>query len=307
MQHSILVPLDGSAFSEHALPVARTIARASGATLHLAQVHVPTVRQLTASEPNIDANLEAEHRQREQTYLDAVPTRLGAAAELKLAPVLLDGPITDALAAYVSTNDIDLVVMTTHGRGGVTRLWLGSIAYALAHQITVPLLLIRPAETPPELTALRTFHRFLVPLDGSAVAEQILEPTLELARLMQAECTLFHVVEPLILPGYSPVGYVANLDIQANEALRRDAEQYLGTIAQRVQAAGVPVQTNVVLDTQAAAGILRATGEAGIDLIAMATHGRSGLARVLMGSVADKVVRASEVPILVYRPKASST
>ncbi len=143
----------------------------------------------------------------------------------------------------------------------------------------------------------------LVPLDGSPLAEQILEPTLELARLMQAECTLFHVVEPLILPGYSPVGYVANLDIQANEALRRDAEQYLGTIAQRVAVADVAVRTNVVLEPQPTAGILRVLGEAGIDVIAMVTNGRSGLARVLIGSVTDKVVRASEVPVLVYRPK----
>ena len=305
MFRSMLVPLDGSAFSEHALPVARTLARASGATLHLAHVHVPSVKQYMASEPRIDASREAENRQRERAYLEAIPTRLEAEAERKLVPVLLDGPIAEALAAYVATNDIDLVVMTTHGRGGFTRLWLGSIAYSLAHQITVPLLLMRPAETPPELTALRTFHQCLVPLDGSPLAEQILEPTLALARLTHAECTLLHVVEPLLLPGYSPVGYVANLDIQANEVLRHDAEQSLGTIAQRIQPDGVPVHTKVVIDTQPAAGIVRVTGETGSDVIAMATHGRSGLARVLIGSVTDKVVRASEIPVLVYRPKAS--
>jgi nucleotide-binding universal stress UspA family protein len=147
-------------------------------------------------------------------------------------------------------------------------------------------------------------HQFLLPLDGSPLAEQILEPVLDLARLIQAECTLFHAVEPLILPGYSPVGYVANLDVQANEVLRGNAEQYLASIAQRAQAAGLTIHTKVVIDAQPAAGILRAAGQSGVDLIAMATHGRSGLARMLIGSVTDKVVRGAEIPVLVYRPKA---
>jgi nucleotide-binding universal stress UspA family protein len=301
---SILVPLDGSPFGEHALPLARTIAQASGATLHLAHVHVPRVRHAMTSESSIDASVEVEARTREQAYLRAVRARLGDEALLQLVPVLLDGPIADALAGYIATNDIDLVVMTTHGRGGLTRLWLGSTAYLLAHQITVAILLVRPEETAPDLTALRTFHRLLMPLDGSALAEQILEPALELARLMQAECTLLHIVEPLILPGYSPVGHVAALDVRANEALLHEAEQYMEMIAQRVQAEGISAHIEVVLDTQVGGAIVRAAAESAIDLIAIATHGRSGLARVLIGSVADKVVRASEIPVLVYRPTA---
>jgi nucleotide-binding universal stress UspA family protein len=305
MYRSVLVPLDGSPFSEQALPLARTIARASGAALHLAQVYVPGVKQPIASQPSSDAGLEAEHRRREQAYLDAIATRLGIEAEIKVVPVLLDGPIADTLGVYVSTNDIDLVVMTTHGRGGINRLWLGSIADTLARRITVPLLLIRPSETPPELTAHCSLHRFLVPLDGSTLAEEILEPILELARLMAAECMLFHAVEPLFLPRYASIDYDANLEMKANESLRRDAEQYLGMIAQRIQAAGVAVHTKVVLEPQPVVGIIRAAGEADIDVIAMATQGRSGLTRLLLGSVTDKVVRASEIPVLVYRPKAS--
>ena len=303
MYQSILVPLDGSAFSEHALPVARTIARASGATVHLAQVHVPSVKQFLASAPSVDAGLDAENRKRERAYLDAIPARMGAEADLKLVPVSLDGPVAQALATYVSTNDIDLVVMTTHGRGGFTRLWLGSVAHTLAHHITVPLLLIRPDETSPELTATRTLHHFLVPLDGSPLAEEVLEPTFELAKLMQADCTLLHVVEPLQLIGYSPTAAAVNLEAKVTESLQRDAEQYLGTLAQRLQADGVPVHTRVVMDAQPAAGIVRVAGESGMDVIAMATHGRGGLSRMLIGSVADKVVRSAEMPILVYRPK----
>jgi nucleotide-binding universal stress UspA family protein len=289
MYRSILVPLDGSAFGEHALPVARTIARASGATLHLVQVHVPSVKRHLTIEPSIDAGLEAENRKQEHGYLENIVARLGAESDLTCVTALLDGSIADALIAYAETNVIDLVVMTTHGRGGVTRLWLGSIADALARQITVPILLMRPNETPPEITALRTFHRFL-----------------ELARLLQAECMLLRVVEPLILPRYVSVDYEANLAIRVDESERRHAEQYLGLIAERVEAVGVPIRINVVLEPQPAAGILRTTGEAAIDVIAMATNGRSGLARALIGSVTDKVVRGSEVPVLVYRPRAAN-
>jgi nucleotide-binding universal stress UspA family protein len=271
--------------------------------VHLAQVHVPSVKQYLASAPSVDAGLDAENRKREQAYLEAIPARMGAEADLKLVPVVLDGSIAQALADYVSTNDIDLVVMTTHGRGGFTRLWLGSVAYTLAHQITVPLLLIRPNETPPELTARRTLHHFLIPLDGSPLAEQILEPTLELGKLMQAECTLLHVVEPLQLIGYSPTAAAVNLEANVTDSLRQDAEQYLGTLEQRLQADGVPVHTKVVIDAQSAAGIVRVAGESGMDMIAMATHGRGGLSRMLLGSVADKVVRSAEIPILVYGPK----
>ena len=303
MYRSILVPLDGSAFGEHALPVAHAIARASGATVHLAQVHVPSVKHYLASAPSVDAGLDAENRKREQAYLEDIPARMGAEADLKLVPVSLDGPVAQALATYVSTNEIDLVVMTTHGRGGFTRLWLGSVAYTLAHQITVPLLLIRPNETPPELTARRTLRHFLIPLDGSPLAEQILEPTLELGKLMQAECTLLHVVEPLQLIGYSPTAAAVNLEANVTDSLRQDAEQYLGTLEQRLQADGVPVHTKVVIDAQSAAGIVRVAGESGMDMIAMATHGRGGLSRMLLGSVADKVVRSAEIPILVYGPK----
>ncbi len=77
------------------------------------------------------------------------------------------GPVADARAAYVLTNDIDLVVMTMHGRGGLTRLWLGRTAFMLAHQITVPLLLVRPEKTAPDLAALRTFHRMRAHAEGA--------------------------------------------------------------------------------------------------------------------------------------------
>ena len=112
--------------------------------------------------------------------------------------------------------------------------------------------------------------------------------------------------EPLQLIGYAPAAYAVNLDAQVYELLRDEAEQYLSTVAHRVQAAIVAVHTRIVIDPQPAAGIVHTAGASGIDLIALATHGRSGLARVLLGSVADKVVRSADVPVLVVRPQPVS-
>ena len=302
MYRSILVPLDGSTFGEHALPVARTIARASGATVHLAQVHVPTVKHTLAREPRREASRDAENRTRERAYLEAIPARLGAEADLKVVPVVLDGPIAQALAAYVATNAIDLVVMTTHGRGGVTRLWLGNVAATLAHHLRVPLLLIRPEETPPELTALRPFHQFLIPLDGSPLAEQILEPTLALGALTGSAYTLVQIIDPLAQPGEVQIEYAAGLDYVVTEELRSAAEQYLSQVAAKVHAQGSTVQTRVVIADHTAAALVDVAEASGADVIALTTHGRGALERLLVGSVTDKVVRSAAMPVLLYRP-----
>src|SRR5687768_4590334 len=102
------------------------------------------------------------------------PSRPGWEPKRILASVRLDGPIAETLAEYVAANEIDIVVMTTHGRGGLAGIWLGSVAYEFAHRITVPLLLARPTDTAPDLMSRRMLQRFLLPLDGSPLAEQML-------------------------------------------------------------------------------------------------------------------------------------
>src|SRR5687767_6433867 len=131
MYRTIFVPLDGSDFSEHALPLACMLAHTSGAALHLVHVHTPVVYPSMRTAPLINETLDDESRQRERSYLEAVQERLSSTSDVKTMRVLLDGPVIDALSDYAATNDIDLVVMTTHGRGGITRLWMGSVADSL--------------------------------------------------------------------------------------------------------------------------------------------------------------------------------
>jgi nucleotide-binding universal stress UspA family protein len=298
MYRSILVPLDGSGLSEHALPAAATIARACGATLHLTHVHVPAARQRANTSSNA-----TEGRTRGRDYLQAIVGRLAAEPDLKLTTMILDGQVLDALAAYAATNAIDLIVMTTYGHGGRPHQRIGSTTEALVRRISLPILLIQPNETAPDLRQPKTFQHVLVPLDGSPLAEQILEPALALGKLMRAEYTLLRIVEPLTLKDYDPVATMVHLHEQVNEEVRREAEEELAAIAQRLQADGVQCTIRAVLGGQVAAGILRAMHEPGIDLIAMTTHGRGGLGRLLIGSVAYNIVRDADIPVLIYRPK----
>jgi nucleotide-binding universal stress UspA family protein len=163
--------------------------------------------------------------------------------------------------------------------------------------------LIRPAATPPELTALRPFHQFLIPLDGSPLAEQILEPTLALGALTGSAYTLVQIIDPLAQPGEVQIEYAAGLDYVITEDLHSTAEAYLSQVAARVQAHGYTVQTQVVIADHPAAALVDVAEASGADVIALTTHGRGALGRLLLGSVTDKVVRSAEIPILVYGPK----
>ena len=306
MYSSILVPLDGSAFSEHALPVACMLARRSGATLRLALVHVPFVTGYATGTPMIDQALDAQSRAANQAYLRAVQKRLIDRTDLKLTATMLDGPVADALARHIAATNTDLVVMTMNGRGGLARTWLGSVADALIRQLTVTALLLRPSETAPDLDRSPLLQKILIPLDGSRLAEQILEPALALGSLMQAEYRLVQVVEPATLIGYAPQAYATGLEQEMTGRHRDDAASYLDSVAGRLRSMGVRPATRVIIDRQPAVAILEYARQEGIDLIALSTRGRGGFVRLLVGSVADKVLRGADVPVLIYRPADSA-
>jgi nucleotide-binding universal stress UspA family protein len=163
---------------------------------------------------------------------------------------------------------------------------------------------LRPNEPVPPNDLPPVFQHILIPLDGSALAEQILKPALALGDLTQAAYTLLHVVEPFVVPGYAPLARTAQLDVQVTQTALAEAQRYLDDLAQRLRDDGRQVHTRALLATQPAVAILDAARAHGADLIALATHGRSGLARLLIGSVADKVRRAADMPVLLYRPQA---
>jgi nucleotide-binding universal stress UspA family protein len=305
---SILVPLDGSAFGEHALPLARAVMRRTGASLQLLHV-VPPVPVVEAGAPLLaDADLMAQFRETARAYLEGVLRRLGGPTGAS-APVVLEGEVVSQIQEHAARAGADLVVMATHGRGPLARFWLGGVADELVRRLPLPLLLVRPREAAADLGRGPDLGRVLLPLDGSPLAERALEPAIALGG-PEATYTLLRVVKPALLPAYAPEGgrplgrEVEGLLDQIQVIQKRllaEAEGHLAGVAGRLRERGLRVQTRVVVEEQPAVAILREAADGRAGLIALETHGRHGLSRLFLGSVADKVVRGAAVPVLVHR------
>jgi nucleotide-binding universal stress UspA family protein len=146
------------------------------------------------------------------------------------------------------------------------------------------------------------FSTILIPLDGSQLAEQIVDEVQELEPAQYAEYTLLQVVHPFVSLGYHGATPMPDLDFDMTMQRQRAAHDYLESVARRMRLTGRRVQTRVVLEERTATTILQQAHEVQAELIALATHGRGGAARLLLGSVADKVLRGAECPVLVFRP-----
>jgi nucleotide-binding universal stress UspA family protein len=225
---------------------------------------------------------------------------LGSLAGGAVAIELIDGGVGQALVDWIGRRRPDLVVMATHGRGALSRFWLGSVADHVIRHAAAPVLLIRPRDSDAGERHEYPLTSGIVALDRSEDSLAILEPAIELALATQARLTLLTVVEPILgvesMPPY-PVAVPEGL----LESLRAEAQAELAAAAERVRSRGLAVATKVVVKTGVAAAILDELDEGGADFVAVSTHAAGELKRVLVGSVADKVVRAATTPVLVVR------
>jgi nucleotide-binding universal stress UspA family protein len=297
MFRTLLVPLDGSDFAEQALPWALSIARRAGASLDLVRAHVMYAFKVPASSwVPFDPVMEDECRQEEQLYLDATSRWLSAVSRVPVSTSLVNGVETEGVLEWIEASKPDLVVMTTHGRGPLGRLLLGSTAAKVVRQTAAPVLLVRPRDRDRRCDLLPepAPEQVLLPLDGSPLAEEALEPAAAVAQLFGAECTLLRVVEPSEAGGAGA----------AEQVRQAEAETYLARVAGRLREQGLRVQTRVAVADNAGVCILAEATALRSGLVALATHGRGGIARLVLGSVADKVVQAAGCPVLVYRPRA---
>jgi nucleotide-binding universal stress UspA family protein len=165
----------------------------------------------------------------------------------------------------------------------------------------MPILLIRPREGPANLADEASMRHFVIALDGSPLAEQILEPAIALGTLMHADFTLLFAIEPAIVPDAPLAGNVVS---GVEPSVVEEAHAYLNKVAERMRQSGQVVQTRVIVNRPPAAALLEEAHARGADLIALETHGRGGFARLLLGSVADKVVRGATGAVLLHRPSA---
>jgi nucleotide-binding universal stress UspA family protein len=298
----ILVPLDGSDLAEEAIGLAAAIARRSNATLDLLMVHQPAVP--VRRDPSwVEKEIVAE-----KAYLERVAGELASGAGVESSCTLVRGKPAEQIVTRSLDGSADLVVMTSHGRTGWSRAWIGSVADAVMRGATVPVLMLRPAEHRHNRRALhRGIERMLVPLDGSAVSMEVMLPAARMAKCWGARVDLIRVVEPvpMILPDIGfPEAYLPSItDQEATNAVAAQARQELARDAEALRREGVTIGSQtVVVSIHTARMIADYAVAHEVDLIAMATHGR-GMSRMFIGSVADKVRRASEVPVMLVRPR----
>lgn len=284
----ILVPLDGSAVSRWVLSRSERLLAQPSTEVRLLGVADATGAQ--AADPLFRADPRHKPLHDELASLKASLLARGIAAE---AEVLFGDPATEILRE-AATNEVDLVTMATHGRTGLNRLLFGSVALKVLQACPIPMLLFRPllryddSLSPVERTDPARFQRVLVPLDGSAVAEEVVPALERLARALQASLHLFTAV-----PGGAE-----------EPAHRRDAETYLARWTRIFSSIGIDATTEIRAG-EAASEALDCVRERGLDAIAMTTHGRSGLKRAVYGSVAEKILSHAEVPLLVVRSRVA--
>lgn len=306
MVKSILVPLDGSKFAESSLPLATGIGRATGAKLHLAQVHVPyEPDQLLGNTPfqfeGVDMDwYDARRLEQDKQYAADVTRRLcqeGVSADVR---VMEGRHVADLLAQHAEGVHADLIVMASHGHTGASRMWLGSVADELVRHSTTPLLVSRPGDHSD--VGAEEIEHILVPLDGSSMAESVLGPVTDLAKATGAKITLAHVVAIVTVLGPRILPLV---QAELEPELER-AAAYLEGVATRLREQGLDVDTHAVHGKTPSLALPEMAEKLGVDLIAMATHGYGGLKRTLLGSVADKLLRSSSLPVLLTRPAAAA-
>ena len=301
MLDTIMLPLDGSDFARRAMPRAASLARRAEATLLLVRVHkgFPPAEPGEAPRSLVESDRELVGREKEELERAAAELR---EEELVVETVFEEGPVAEALLGLAEER-ADLVVMSTHGRGGFSRFWLGSVADTLARGCSTPLFFVRPErDGGSEAASAPDPEHVLVPLDGSRLALQALETATEIGGLYDARYTLIRVVQPAMLPSYGVGDLPEGVDPEAREVMEETAADHLEEVARRLGEEGHRVETRVVRHASVSKALLEAAAEEGADLLTMATHGRGGLKRMVLGSVADKVLRAAPCPVLLRRP-----
>jgi nucleotide-binding universal stress UspA family protein len=300
MFKKVLVPLDGSELAERALEPALAISRAANAELLL--LSIPSYHQvvppaatgygMVATDQIVDLGYDAA-----KNYLAAL-ARQARCANSRIRPLVVEGDVAGCIVDTAADEQVDLIVMTTHGYSGFTRWMLGSITERVLRGAPCPVLVVREAISPCKV---------LVNLDGSELAERALEPGLELARILSCQVTLLRAdqgedlssVEQGMLQ-MAGAGSCQDLVDQGEDRLH----YYLECLARQHRTPDLSIDTAVVQDKPAEAILAYAESE-DIDLIVMATHGRGGVRRWVYGSVAEKVLRQAGCAMLIVRPPIS--
>ncbi|MEO5718253.1 MAG: universal stress protein [Chthoniobacterales bacterium] len=295
---TILVPIDFSELSRDAIVTAKGLARRFGAEIHLVHVHeFPFTPRIMGPIPATVMAYRDDAAIRRMRRLQGLAKR----NDLPVANChfMVGAPTFREICQRAREISADLIVMSTHGSSGLARFFRGSTVERIVQHAPCPVLVVRGSERmsrPSPGEEKTTMETILVPVDFSQSSFQALEFAIEFARKVTARLLIYHAVP--VSDAFTVDGY-ALYDLSVlEEAARKDARQQMGKFISLAKFGGVAFET-LVETTAPITGICALAEERAVDLIITATHGRTGLKHVLMGSVAEVVVRHSRRPVLV--------
>jgi nucleotide-binding universal stress UspA family protein len=300
MYRTVMLPTDGSDLSRHAIPLALAVAKPANAVVHIVGVAEPAFAppiygvpvdsvSMAGSAPANPPPLEQTRTNRHDVQIAGLKTfaqQLSHATGVRFEGWIEEGEVAAALNRHATAHSVDLIVIGTHGRGGIGRAILGSVADELVRTSSRPVLLVPPHGDNRDDTTAADVRHILVSLDGTPGGDAIARHATALAIVLKARCTLLHVT-PIDRSGGSD-----NIDLQ-RARLDRAAEAF--------RKRGVETSTALLHGDRPAHWIAEYASTHAIDLVAMSTHGRGGLERLVLGSVTTELVTRKQLPMLLAR------
>ena len=293
MYKKILVPLDGSELAEVPLPYAEELASRLGSEI--------TLIYMSPSENNPYYNVR-------KLYLDKIVSTITGDCEklskkpeagaIKIKSAMLFGNVAEEIVNYADKEDMGLIVIATHGRSGIKKWAMGSVASKIITATRRPIMLIRAKEA--DAAKKGTIDKLLLPLDGSKESESILPHAMEIASKFKSEVIMFQAIS-LAFPTYAAEAYAyVTYSDQQMDAMKASALDYLEKIGSSFREKGIEVKSDVRFGSTADE-VINYTDEIGADLVAMTTHGRSGIGRWLFGSTTARVMKGGNTNLLLVR------
>jgi len=302
MYQKILVPLDGSKIAEAILPCVVWLARGLGARVTLLTV-APSRKETGQPLPGALGSSNVGTMERltmEPTrYLEGVARYL-AVRRIVAEPVVVPGDASQEILSQGRECGCDLIAMSTRGRSGLGRGLLGSVTDAVVRSSDIPVVVVGPRSGQPEPEEGMASKRVVVPLDGSSLAEAVLPHVKEMAQRLSLEVDLIRVVTVPAWPYAGHDGYPVEVT-GLEQRLEAEAATYLERVGRGFSDEGIPTQWKVL---KGSPGLTILSYAQGIpeNTVAISTHGRSGLGRLALGSVADLLIRSLGTPVLVVGP-----
>jgi nucleotide-binding universal stress UspA family protein len=305
MYKVIMAPTEGSESERAAVSAAVKLARLFEADLRLVRVDsVPVIIEPVPRAPMLAVTEESIRDERlvRLRKLEALGTECRSLGDIRVMVALEEGPTGPTLGDYANKFGVDLIVMSSHARGGVGRITLGSVTDYLVRHTNIPVLVVKEPASFMGAIPQQSHSRIVVPLDGSTLAEQILPQVASLASRLNSTVSLLRVLTPITdsqkqimqpgLPWWET-------DIVVADACLAVAERYL-------MSEGIQVSKDVVLSDDVPTAILDYATRMEADLIAIATSGRGGMSRFVLGTVADEVTRKASISVLAFHPEHPS-